>query len=62
MFLLPVLALHILGHKHCHAIFCNMQMTEFTQFAIMTGSDARHQQLFDQSSLTCDAVHVQYGM
>ncbi len=42
-----------------------MQRTAVLQFSIMFGCNAHHQQLFDQSSLTCgscDMVHVQYGV
>ena len=28
----------------------------------MRGTDAHNQQLFDQSNVTCDTVHVQYGI
>ena len=38
-----------------------MQRTDALQFSVMLGCNPHHQQLFDQSSLTCDAVHVQYG-
>ena len=34
----------------------------FIQFSIMLGCNALHQQVFDQSSLTRDKVHVQYGV
>ncbi|KAL0029642.1 hypothetical protein WJX79_010174 [Trebouxia sp. C0005] len=38
------------------------QMTDIRQFATMRGTDAHNQQLFDQSNVTCDTVHVQYGI
>jgi hypothetical protein len=41
-----------------------MQITDHDvlQFSVMLGRYAHHQQHFDQSSLTRDMVHVQYGV